>query len=90
MSEIIKGSMDVLKITKSKLYAGTKGTYLNFTLVPTPNSEYGDYMVVEDVSKEEREAGQKGVILGNAKIWKKQEPQQAPQQDSKEPTDLPF
>ena len=60
--------IDVKKIDKSRLYVGEKGTYLDCVLIPTPNSEYGDYMVVESVTKAEREAGQKGTILGNGKI----------------------
>jgi hypothetical protein len=38
-------------------------------------------MIVEDVTKEEREAGKKGTILGNAKIMGKQQ-QSAPQNPS--------
>lgn len=68
--EIITCKLDVKKITKSKLFEGAKGTYLSCTLVPTPNSEYGDYMIVEETTKEERDAGNKGMILGNAKVKK--------------------
>ena len=68
--DLITAKIDVLKITKSKLYKGEKGTYLNVTLVPTPNSQHSDYMIVEETTKEERDAGEKGVILGNAKIKK--------------------
>ena len=64
---MIKASIDVTKIDKSKLYEGKKGKYLNIVLIETPSSEYGDFMIVQDVSKEEREAGEKGAILGNAK-----------------------
>ena len=33
----------------------------------TPDSQWGqDYMVVQDLSKEARDAGEKGPILGNA------------------------
>jgi hypothetical protein len=69
--------IDVTKIDKSRLYKGAKGTYLNCTMIDTPTSEYGDYMIVEETTKEEREAGKKGTILGNAKIIKpKSEPTQ--------------
>ncbi len=67
----ISASINVSNIDKSKLYQGKKGQYLNVTLIATPTSEYGDYMVVQDVSKEEREAGIKGAILGNAKFFGK-------------------
>lgn len=62
--------LDVTKIDNARLYKGAKGTYLSAVLIPTPDSQYGDYMIVEDVSKEEREAGKKGTILGNGKELK--------------------
>ena len=71
--EVINCKINVETITKSKLFKGEKGTYLNFTLVPTPNSQYGDFMLVEDITKEERESGTKGVILGNGKKFQRGE-----------------
>ena len=67
---IIKARINVSKIDKSKMFVGKKGTYLDITLLENKNGvdEYGNhFMVVQDVSKEEREAGVKGAILGNAK-----------------------
>lgn len=64
---MILGKIDVTKIDKAKLFKGAKGTYLDVVLIETPTSEYGDYMICQGVSKEEREAGVKGAILGNAK-----------------------
>jgi hypothetical protein len=64
---IIRLQINCSKIEKARLFKGEKGTYLDCTLVPT-NSEYGDYMIVQDVSKDEREKNIKGAILGNAKI----------------------
>jgi len=66
---VIKCSLNVQAINKDKLIQGKKGIYLNCTLIETPNSEFGDYMIVEDVSKEERESGVKGTILGNGKVF---------------------
>jgi len=65
---MIKIMLDVSKIDKARLYEGKKGVYLNAVLIETPKSEYGDFMIVEDRSYEERQAGQKGTILGNGKI----------------------
>ena len=73
---MISLKIDVTKIDKSRLFEGKKGTYLNCVLIETPNSEYSDYMIVEDISYEERQAGEKGTVLGNAKIIVKREPQQ--------------
>lgn len=67
---MITARIDVTKIDKSRLYKGQKGTYLDICLIETPDSRYGDsHMVVQAVSKEEREQGVKGNILGNAKTW---------------------
>jgi len=67
---MITGKIDVTKIRKDRLYVGKKGTYLNIILIPTPKSEYGDYMIKENISKEARDAGEDGTILGNASIQK--------------------
>lgn len=65
---MIIAKIDVTKIDKSKLFKGAKGTYLDIAMFETPTSKFGDYMIVQSVSKEEREAGKKGAIIGNAKI----------------------
>ena len=70
---MITAKIDVSKIDKSKLYKGEKGVYLNVVLIETPNSEYSDFMVVQETTREEREAGIKGGILGNAKILVREE-----------------
>jgi hypothetical protein len=59
--------INVNDIDKKRLYKGEKGTYLNCVLIETPNSQYSDYMIVESISKEEREAGNKGTIIGEGK-----------------------
>lgn len=79
---MIAGKIDVTKIDKKRLYKGEKGQYLSFVLIDTPNSQYGDYMIVESVTKEEREKGIKGTILGNAKIVIKK--------DHQDSDDLPY
>ena len=65
---MITAKINVLQIEKSRLFQGEKGKYLDIVLIETPTSQYGDYMIVQGVSKEEREKGIKGPILGNAKI----------------------
>lgn len=66
---MILAKINVTKIDKAKLFKGEKGTYLDICLIETPNGAYDqDYMVVQSVSKEERAAGVKGAILGNARI----------------------
>ncbi len=65
---MLTGKIDVTKIEKARLFKGEKGTYLDIVLIETPQSQYGDYMIVQSVTKEEREAGKRGAILGNAKV----------------------
>ncbi len=90
--EIIRLSIDVTKIDKDRLYEGKNGAkYLNCAMIPTPDSKYGStHMIIEDVSKEERAAGTKGNIIGNAKapvIASSPAPTQAVSNNSE---DVPF
>ena len=91
---MITAKLDVTKIDKSKLFKGERGTYLDIVLIDTPNSDYGDYMIVQSATKEEREAGKKGAILGNGKIIEKRgsSPGQpsAPKTFEEEDSDVPF
>jgi hypothetical protein len=66
---ILKGSIDVSKIDKSKLINGKKGTYLNVSiLIRDVVDLYGNTgFITQDTTKEERESGIKGTILGNIK-----------------------
>jgi|TARA_R110000824_G_scaffold385643_2_gene579950 hypothetical protein len=68
----ISASIDVSKIDKEKLIKGKKGTYLNITaFVDLDNKDQYDNngMVTQSVTSEEREAGTRGVILGNTKVF---------------------
>lgn len=73
---MITGKIDCTKIDKTKLFKGKEGAmYLDIVLIDTPNSKYGHtHMIVQQVTKEEREAGKKGNVLGNAKIIGGQRP----------------
>ena len=64
--------IDVSKIDKNRLFKGEKGTYLDLTtFIDTDElGKYGDNgFISQSVTKEEREAGKKGDILGNVKIF---------------------
>lgn len=55
-------SINLNKLSKEHFYQGKKGVYATLTLVPTPNSQYGDdYMVTQYLGK-----GLDSIILGNA------------------------
>ena len=87
MQKLISLSIDVSKIDAKRLYKGKKGQYLSATLfLKEEVDQYGNNgFIVESITKEEREAGQKGTILGNAKYMAGGS---ASKQD--EPGDLPF
>jgi len=65
---IISVKINVDKIDRSRFFQGKKGRYLNLVLIETPDSEYGDYMVKQEQSREERDRGEKTPIVGNAKV----------------------
>lgn len=90
--------IDVTKIDKSKLFKGQKGTYLDAQVFVDLNpDQYGNNgMITQALSKEERDAGNKGAILGNGKIFwtdggnQPQAPQQqAPQGSAGNPATPP-
>ena len=73
--------IDVSKIDKDRLFKGQKGTYLDATAFVDLDTldQYGNSgMITQDVSKEEKEAGTKGAILGNSKVFWRGEGQSAP------------
>jgi hypothetical protein len=86
--KVISLKIDVSKIDKSKLFKGQKGTYLDAVVfLNDEKDQYGNNgMITQSVSKEEREKGGKGVILGNAKIVSQLSNQQVKDVTS----DLPF
>lgn len=73
MSKVgISVKIDVTKIEKARLFEGQKGKYLDATMFVDLDEldQYGNSgMITQDVTKEERDAGTKGPILGNAKVF---------------------
>lgn len=92
--------IDVSKIDKARLFKGNKGTYLDATVFVDVEQadQYGNHgMITQDVSKEERQQGVRGEILGNCKVFYKDDnspiavPQGQPAAPSfEEDQDLPF
>ena len=88
----VKFKIDVSKIEKSLLFKGAKGVYLDATVFIDPDTadEYGNHgMVTQDVSKEAREAGEKGNILGNVVVFWQGESQQGGGQPQKQSQQAP-
>ena len=88
MKKTIALKIDVTKIDKERLFKGKKAVYLDAILMfDTEKDKYDNNgMIVQSVSKEERQAGTRGNILGNAKDLTRNEPLP----DVNDDNDLPF
>jgi len=89
MAGILKGNLDVTKIPKDKIYNGKKGKYI--PVVVAINNEVDQFgnngSVTVDQSKEEREAKEPKVYLGNIKVvWTDGEAMPAAQQQGQTPS----
>jgi len=78
--------IDVTNIEKARLFEGKKGKYLDATVFIDLDEldQYGNSgMITQDVTKEERDQKVQGPILGNAKVfWRDNGQQSAPRQES--------
>lgn len=93
--------IDVTKIDRARIFEGKKGKYIDLTTFVDLDqaNEYGDHgFIAHSVSKEERDSGVKGVIIGNAKVFYSDEQtshqpqtnnQQQPQQSYQQPQQRP-
>jgi hypothetical protein len=64
--------INVSEIEKARLFKGKKGVYLDATVFIDIDQvdDYGNNgMITQNVSKEEKEQGVKGNILGNCKVF---------------------
>jgi hypothetical protein len=92
MKQTIDISLDVSKIDKTELYESPKTgkKYLNLTvLLREEKDQYqNDGFIVQKISKERKAAGEKGPILGNAKIMDWDSPKKITEND--DDSDIPF
>ncbi len=84
--------IDVTKIDKAHLY---KGKYLDLVLWENRDGpgQYGDtHMIVQSVSKEDRQAGKKGAIVGNLRPMESKggSKPRASQKKEESTEDVPF
>ena len=74
--------INVSMIEKARLFAGKNGKYLDATVfIDIDNKDQYDNngMITQDVTKEEKAQGVKGPILGNVKVFWKDDSNQAQQ-----------
>lgn len=102
MSKIaVSIKIDVTKIDKSRLFKGEKGTYLDLTtFIDLDQKDQYDNngFISQSVSKEEKEQNVQTPILGNCRVfWKEQSstPQPSAQPSTAQPSadyddDIPF
>ena len=97
---MIIAKIDVTKLDKSHFFKGQKGIYTDLMLIPNKDGgdQFGnDGFVSQGVSKEARDKGEKGKIVGNyKKIHRPEAPQAKPAAKAKVPhepdqdDDVPF
>jgi len=98
MSNNIAISIDVTLLDKKRFKEmtrknGNRAVFADLVLVETPDGQYGDFMVKQSISKEEREAKVEMPILGNGRYLVSKgkpaaKPKPAPHQD--ETDGVPF
>lgn len=71
---------------------GKRAVFADLILIHTPEGKYGDYMVKQSVSKEERAAKVEMPILGNGKTLQgaSAKPKRSEPEPRKESDDVPF
>jgi len=68
----VRLKIDVTKIEKARLFTGQKGTYLDATVfidVDEKDQYDNNGMITQDISKDEKDNGVKGAILGNCQVF---------------------
>tara|TARA_R110000824_G_scaffold205274_6_gene390088 strand:+ start:10956 stop:11303 length:348 start_codon:yes stop_codon:yes gene_type:complete len=66
MADIINLNVNIDKLDEDRYFPGKKGRWCDLVMIPTPNSEFGSWLLVQKSTKEERDSGLKMPIVGNA------------------------
>ena len=80
--------LDKTRFKQVKRKNGDNAVFADLILIETPDGKYGDYIVKQGVTKEERAARIEMPILGNGKIVAKQSCPTPKSSDDGEP--IPF
>jgi hypothetical protein len=87
MSKLFTAKIDVLKIDKSKLFKGEKGTYLDLTIwINDEPDQFGNTMSLQQRTDKEEPK----IYLGNGKAYEKPTVTETPAGDAPVSSDLPF
>lgn len=89
MSIEFKAKINVLQILKQYLFEGRSGKYLDIAgfINKDGKGKYGDDgFIVQEISKEARDRGEKGPIIGN---WRWHEKKDAPAKTAAAPAEKP-
>lgn len=71
--------LDKARFKPFKRRDGTEALFAELIMIDTPSGAYGDFIVKQSITKEERQAGKQLPILGNAK-YQDSKPAPAPKQ----------
>ena len=97
---MIKASINVTKIEKGEIYVGKNGKYVGLAFFANkggPDQFGNDGFVTQEISKERRDNGERGPIIGNWKDLGGAAPQPEPTQHQqaksnayqRQPVDMP-
>lgn len=92
MATSIRCKINCYKIDNERLTDYNGGKYMDIAIVffDQPDQWGNDGMIVQEITKEEREQGMKSIILGKIKYPTKKQDKPAPQQNTETENDLPF
>lgn len=86
--------IDVTKIDKTRIFEGKNGKYVDMVcfIDTEEQDQFGNHGRIDQaVSKEEKQQGVKGPILGNARVfWKDENTLETKQEKESFDSDVPF
>jgi hypothetical protein len=98
--KMITLSIDVTQLDKTRLKRmvrknGKEAVFCDLVMIDTPDGKYGDFIVKQSVTKEERQSKKEMPILGNGKNFAKGTPKSSPPESDASPQhqsddDVPF
>ena len=75
-NNIITVKINLSKILEDHVYQGKRGRWLDAVLVLSPNSEWSDYVVLQDLGQAPSDPGSRRPIIGSGIIRRKKVEQQ--------------